>query len=259
MRSTGNFHPEWGYLVPARSLMRTARVALIAAAIGATAGAVATRALVTNAPTVAFAARVMVTSAPVFTSPAAAALLAKTTATAAANSGPSKINPIEHWRYGCAFCAAFALPQSLDSSNWASPAYSVAREDPVDPAERPIQRNKSSSRKRLMPIARNRTRLLAFTHLNENGRNVHSMAIARRSVFTQPRPNHGVGETGLFPDAIPGPSGGKWSSASPAAGVSQGGYHAFGLPYRHYSVCGGNHADQRSQCSVGRDVFAWAP
>jgi hypothetical protein len=39
MRSAGNFHPEWGYLAPAPSFMRTARIVLVATAIGATAGA----------------------------------------------------------------------------------------------------------------------------------------------------------------------------------------------------------------------------
>ena len=68
MRSAGNFHPEWGYLAPAPSFMRTVRVALIATAIGAVAGAVvvvsliarpgsndeiAAHALLTRAPVVA--------------------------------------------------------------------------------------------------------------------------------------------------------------------------------------------------------------
>src|SRR4029077_7923294 len=39
MRSAGNFSPEWGYLAPTPSLARTARVVLVATAIGATAGA----------------------------------------------------------------------------------------------------------------------------------------------------------------------------------------------------------------------------
>lgn len=39
MRFAGNFHPEWGYLAPAPSLMRTARIVVVATAIGATAGA----------------------------------------------------------------------------------------------------------------------------------------------------------------------------------------------------------------------------
>ena len=39
MRSAGNFNSEWGYLAPAPSFMRTARIVLVATAIGATAGA----------------------------------------------------------------------------------------------------------------------------------------------------------------------------------------------------------------------------
>ncbi len=39
MRSAENFNPEWGYLAPAPSFMRTARAVLVATAIGATAGA----------------------------------------------------------------------------------------------------------------------------------------------------------------------------------------------------------------------------
>jgi len=39
MRSAGNFSPEWGYLAPAPSFARTARIVLVATAIGATAGA----------------------------------------------------------------------------------------------------------------------------------------------------------------------------------------------------------------------------
>ena len=39
MRSAGNFNPEWGYLAPAPSFLRTARAVLVATAIGATAGA----------------------------------------------------------------------------------------------------------------------------------------------------------------------------------------------------------------------------
>jgi hypothetical protein len=49
MRSAGNFSPEWGYLAPAPSFMRTARVVLVATAIGATAGAVVVLSLVDRA------------------------------------------------------------------------------------------------------------------------------------------------------------------------------------------------------------------
>jgi hypothetical protein len=39
MRSAGNFSPEWGYLAPAPNFMRTARIVVVATAIGAIAGA----------------------------------------------------------------------------------------------------------------------------------------------------------------------------------------------------------------------------
>jgi hypothetical protein len=38
-RDAGNFSPEWGYLAPAPSFIRTARMVIVAAAVGATAGA----------------------------------------------------------------------------------------------------------------------------------------------------------------------------------------------------------------------------
>jgi len=38
-RHAGNFNPEWGYLAPAPSFMRSARMVVVAAAVGATAGA----------------------------------------------------------------------------------------------------------------------------------------------------------------------------------------------------------------------------
>ena len=39
MRHAGNFNPEWGYVAPAPNFLRTARVFIVAAAIGATASA----------------------------------------------------------------------------------------------------------------------------------------------------------------------------------------------------------------------------
>jgi hypothetical protein len=39
MRNTANFHPEWGYLAPAPSFIRTARVVIVATVVGATVGA----------------------------------------------------------------------------------------------------------------------------------------------------------------------------------------------------------------------------
>ena len=39
MRSARSFHPEWGYLAPAASLIHTVRIVLVATAVGAAAGA----------------------------------------------------------------------------------------------------------------------------------------------------------------------------------------------------------------------------
>ena len=39
MRFAGNFNPEWGYLAPAPSFMRMVRIVVVAATVGATAGA----------------------------------------------------------------------------------------------------------------------------------------------------------------------------------------------------------------------------
>jgi hypothetical protein len=39
MRHTANFHPEWGYLAPTPSAIRTARIVLVATAVGAVLGA----------------------------------------------------------------------------------------------------------------------------------------------------------------------------------------------------------------------------
>lgn len=75
MRSAGNFHPEWGYLAPAPSFMRTVRVALVATAIGAVAGAVVVVSLVerpgSNDDT-AIAAHALLTRAPAITTPTVA-------------------------------------------------------------------------------------------------------------------------------------------------------------------------------------------
>jgi hypothetical protein len=73
MRSAGNFHPEWGYLAPAASFMRTARIVLVAMAIGATAGAAVIISLVqrpaADAANTSIAAHALVTSVPVVDEP----------------------------------------------------------------------------------------------------------------------------------------------------------------------------------------------
>jgi hypothetical protein len=73
MRSAGNFHPEWGYLAPAPSFMRTARIVLVAMAIGATAGAAVIISLVqrpaADSANTSIAAHALVTSVPVVDEP----------------------------------------------------------------------------------------------------------------------------------------------------------------------------------------------
>jgi hypothetical protein len=76
MRSAGNFHPEWGYLAPAPSFMRTLRIALVATAIGASAGAAVVVSLVarpgSGSADGSIAGHALVTGAPAVNSASAA-------------------------------------------------------------------------------------------------------------------------------------------------------------------------------------------
>jgi hypothetical protein len=88
MRSAGNFHPEWGYLAPMPSFMRTLRIALVATAVGATAGAGVVVSLIAhpasgNTADSSIAAHALVTGVPA-ANPASAAA-----APAAAQSAPA--------------------------------------------------------------------------------------------------------------------------------------------------------------------------
>jgi hypothetical protein len=72
MRSAGNFHPQWGYLAPAPSFLRSARVVLVATAVGATAGAAVVFSLLERPGADAdnsLAAHALVTTAPVAAAP----------------------------------------------------------------------------------------------------------------------------------------------------------------------------------------------
>jgi hypothetical protein len=92
MRSAGNFSTEWGYLAPAPSFARTARVVLVATAIGAIAGAgvvfslvdrpaepektpLAGRAIVTSVRATAIASPTLAANGPAVTGGAASAAL----------------------------------------------------------------------------------------------------------------------------------------------------------------------------------------
>ena len=64
MRHVGNFNPEWGYLSPAPTLLRTARVFVVAVVIGATASAAVVFSLMDRpAAETSVAARTLVLSA----------------------------------------------------------------------------------------------------------------------------------------------------------------------------------------------------
>lgn len=65
MRQAANFNPEWGYLAPAPNFMRTLRVVVVAAAVGATGGAAVVFSLIDRpAAEVSVAARTMAAGAP---------------------------------------------------------------------------------------------------------------------------------------------------------------------------------------------------
>jgi hypothetical protein len=92
MRSAGNFSPEWGYLAPAPSFARTARVVLVATAIGATAGAGVVLSLIdrpTEPEKTAIAARAIVTSVRATAVPSVSPVSAVTTASPAAPGKPA--------------------------------------------------------------------------------------------------------------------------------------------------------------------------
>lgn len=123
MRSAGNFHPEWGYLAPAPGFMRTARIALVATAIGATAGAVVVVSLAARPGSeddnASIAAHALVTSAPVITSPVARAAAPPTAeAPAALAQAPlapkaepvAKAKPVERTQSPAPSASAAAAP-----------------------------------------------------------------------------------------------------------------------------------------------------
>jgi hypothetical protein len=101
MRFAGNFSSEWGYLAPAPSFARTARIVFVATAIGATAGAGVVLSLVDRSPPpqrTSVAARAIVTSVHEAAAPAAsqvsAAPIAPVIAPAASPPSPPASSPV---------------------------------------------------------------------------------------------------------------------------------------------------------------------
>jgi len=123
MRSAGNFNPEWGYLAPAPSFMRTLRVVLVATAVGATAGAAVVISLIdrpagTVDRTASATAHAIVTS--VQAAPAAAAAPVKVTASLPEAAKPAVAKPAPA-------VAAVSAPAPMQSAaSEPAPAKSVA-------------------------------------------------------------------------------------------------------------------------------------
>ena len=144
MRSAGNFHPEWGYLAPTPSFVRTLRIALVATAIGATAGAGVVVSLLPHRASggstdSSIAAHALVTSVPAANSSAAAIAPARPAAaaasqaqTAAVSAQPAGASPQQAGRSGATGAAGSntantaAAPQTIgapDAANGAAPAH----------------------------------------------------------------------------------------------------------------------------------------
>ncbi len=139
MRSAGNFSPEWGYLAPAPSFLRTARVVLVATAIGATAGAGVVLALVdrpaaegNKASVAAHAIVTSVQAAPVSTVPPTAAAAASPVAPINVTTAvPATVSPAQAQALAR---PAPPAPQLATQSPPAVPAPSTLSVAPPSPA-----------------------------------------------------------------------------------------------------------------------------
>lgn len=138
MRSAGNFHPEWGYLAPAPSFMRTVRIALVATTIGATAGAIVVVSLVerpgSNDDNSSIAAHALVTSAPVIAAPAAAGPLKINESAAAAAVQQS---PQRSAEAAAPTVTSTPMPSAVPTANKveADPSTAVVASAPIAAAE----------------------------------------------------------------------------------------------------------------------------
>lgn len=138
MRSAGNFHPEWGYLAPAPSFMRTVRIALVATAIGAVAGAVVVVSLVERPGSndnTAIAAHALLTRAPVIKSPTVAARAVEPTA---AKVVPSAAKPTIATSVPAVQPAGTAAPAQVAASPASSAVASAATPDKADSISPPL-------------------------------------------------------------------------------------------------------------------------
>jgi hypothetical protein len=154
MRSAGNFSSEWGYLAPAPSFLRTARIVIVATAIGATAGAGVVISLADH-PTgetgkTSIAAHAIVTSVQAATPPAmplAANAPADTPATAGMSTTPVQeqsqpqdagMTPSQPTTTTTAVAAPSVAGPANSSSAAASPGVASLSENPAEAAEAPV-------------------------------------------------------------------------------------------------------------------------
>jgi hypothetical protein len=130
MRSAGNFHPEWGYLFPAHSFIRSLRVALVSIAIGATSGAIVVISLVerpgSNDENRPLAAHALVAEVPIIAAPGGAASLANAAAAAGLRSPAPFAMPNP---------TATAVASAQEPSGTASPAAARASDNSAGSAE----------------------------------------------------------------------------------------------------------------------------
>jgi len=140
MRSAGNFHPEWGYLAPAPSFMRTVRIALVATTIGATAGAIVVVSLVerpgSNDDNSSIAAHALVTSAPVIAAPAAAGPVKINESAAAASPTPQQ-SPQRRAEAPAPTATSTLMPSAVATAKKAEadPSTAVVASAPIAAAE----------------------------------------------------------------------------------------------------------------------------
>jgi hypothetical protein len=166
MRSTGNLHPEWGYFAPAPSVARTVRVALVAVAVGATAGAAVVALLVHRTgsnDSSSVAAQALIIDAPVITSGVAKAPNAKAAILArqSANAKAQPVTSVQSHTMNVVPTVTEAMPLAQAKPKMASgqsamasgPAPNANQMNPT-PLFRPmIQRVSGGSRLALVPAA----------------------------------------------------------------------------------------------------------
>jgi hypothetical protein len=166
MRSAGNFHPEWGYLFPANSFMRSLRVALVSIAIGATSGAAVVISLVERPglsdEDTPLAAHALVAQVPVIAAPGGTASLANTTAAARLPSRPPFAMPAStattvtsaHEPIGPASLAMAPAPDNSAGSVETPPNIEAAPASPAPSAKVAVTK-KPSARRRHWQLATN--------------------------------------------------------------------------------------------------------